>query len=121
REMVMAIRARGMQRLAEGDPSTFAELLPGGLAACRSARYMTGSRTPVLALSAEEILMEGINDWLAELEGHGDLLKTLLEVLKRHEREMPVGTDDAFWANCLILRNTLQRVGTWLPQQLHAN
>ncbi len=118
REMILALRARGIQKQAEGDPATYAHFIPGALAACRSARNLGGWRTPILALQSEEIILEGINDWLANLNGHTELLKPLLEVLTRHEREMPDGLDDAFWAERVILRNTLQRVGSWLPPLL---
>jgi hypothetical protein len=42
----------------------------------------------------------------------------LLAELERHEREMPVGADDTFWAEQIILRNTLDRIGIWLPRDL---
>src|SRR5262249_59300164 len=37
---------------------------------------------------------------------------------ERHENEMPMGADDAYWAEQIILRNTMDRVASWLPAHL---
>ena len=62
-----------------------------------------------------------MTEWLQRLDGRADLLRTLLDTLARHEREMPVGTDDTYSAQQIILRNTLDRLGNWLPRVLTPN
>ena len=118
REMIVALLARSFQRQAEGDSATYVRFLPGALAALRTARFMGGWRTPEFAMQSEEILLHGLSDWLAALEGRADLIRTALELLARHEREMPLGNEDAYWAERVILRNTFQRIGTWLSDQI---
>jgi hypothetical protein len=41
----------------------------------------------------------------------------MLADLIRHERETPVGPEDAYWADQVILRNTLDRIGSWVAQR----
>jgi hypothetical protein len=119
REMMLAIRARGIEQLqTEGDILALVRFAPGALAACRTARNLCGWRTPFFALQAEEVILEGVSDWIAEVDGPADQVRLLHSVLARHEREMPVGVEDAFWADRVIMRNTLDRVGMWLPQDL---
>lgn len=119
REMMFALRARGNEQLqTEGDILAPVRFAPGALAACRTARNLSGWRTPHIALQAEELVLHGISEWIAELDGPVDQVRLLHSVLARHEREMPVGVDDPFWADRVIMRNTVDRVGTWLPQLL---
>jgi hypothetical protein len=59
-----------------------------------------------------------VSDWISDHDGPVDQVRRLHTALARHEREMPVGVEDAFWADRVIMRNTLDRVGTWLPQRL---
>jgi hypothetical protein len=118
REMTLAIRARGAQHLEEDKPETYAQLFRGGLATVRSVRNKSGARSPEFALQCEELLFVGLEDWLERLEGRADLLRDLLRVLEHHEMEMPVGGQDTYWADQVILRNTFDRVGTWLPRFL---
>ena len=114
--MALALRALGMQRQEAKDDDSYPRLLRGGLAAVRTARYKSGLNITLTALRAEEILLAGLTEWLARLDGRADLLRELLDDLARHEREMPVGLEDTFWAEQLILRNTMERVAAWLPQ-----
>jgi len=118
REMLLAIRLRGIQRQAEGDPDTYARLLKGGLAAVRNARYRGTWRTPELALECEEILLGALFNWLGKLEDRPDLVRDVLATLIRHERDMHNGVEDVFWAERVVLANTYQRISTWLPTQL---
>jgi hypothetical protein len=117
-EMTLAIRARGAQQADDGKPEAYAQLLPGGLAAVRTARNKSGARTPEFAIQCEELLLRGLGEWLERLDGRADLLRDLLTLLDRHEREMPVGGQESYWADQIILRNTLDRVGNWLPKYL---
>jgi len=118
REMAAALRARGMQRQLAGDDDTFARFFRGGLAAVRSARHKTGVDSAQGALVAEETLLAGLTEWLGRLNGRADLLRVLVDELARHEREMPVGTSDSYWAQQIILRNTFDQLGSWLPRLL---
>ncbi|HKA06264.1 MAG TPA: ABC transporter permease [Gemmataceae bacterium] len=119
RELAAAVRARGMQRLAVGDPDTYARQARGMLAAIRTARTKCGIGTALLALDAEETVLGGLTEWLSKHDARPDLLRELLAELIRHEREMPTGTGDAYWVEQIFLRNTMERVGTWLPRQLN--
>jgi hypothetical protein len=116
REMAAALRARGMQLQDAGHDESYIRLLRDGLAAVRTARYKSGFEISLAALRAEEILLAGLTEWLGRLDGRADLLRTLSNELARHEREMPVGSEDTFWAEQMILRNTMERVGSWLPR-----
>lgn len=118
RDMIVAIRARMAQRQAEGDFATFVELLPGALAACRTARNKSGWRTPEIAMQAEEMLFDGVDDWLAGLDKNKELVHAVLEIVANHARQMPTDLQEIYWADQVILRNTLQKIGTWLPAQI---
>jgi hypothetical protein len=118
RDMLFAVRARCAQRQAEDDAKTLVKLLPGALAACRSARNKAGWRTPEISLHAEELLFDGIDDWLTDLKGQSELVRAVLEIVANHARQMPTDMEDIFWADRVILRNTMQRIGTWLPAQI---
>ncbi|MSR51837.1 MAG: hypothetical protein EXS09_00935 [Gemmataceae bacterium] len=118
REMMLAVRIRGLQLQAEGDPEAYARLLRGGLAAVRNARFRGSWRTPDAAIECEEVLLGGLFVWLGDLDGRADLLRGVLASLVRHEREMQTNSDDFFWAERVVLANTLQQVGTWLPTHL---
>src|SRR5439155_13144428 len=72
REMAAAVRARGMQRQAAGDPATYARQFRGMLVAVRAARTKCGIGTALLALETEEIALSGLTEWLAALDGHPD-------------------------------------------------
>jgi hypothetical protein len=121
REMILAMRARGAQLQQTGRPEEFVRLFRGGLAVTRCARNKTGMRTPEFALDCEETLLAGLAEWLDRLDGRPDLLRDVLAVLDRHERDMPTGGQDAHWADQVILRNTLERVGSWLPKYLEGS
>jgi hypothetical protein len=118
REMGFALRARGMQRLALGDADAYPPLLRGGLAAVRSARNKGGRGSVQAALHVEISLLDGLAEWLNGVNGRPDLVRALLTDVIRHDSESPVEGDDVYWAEQLILRNTLDRVGTWLPVRL---
>jgi hypothetical protein len=118
RDMSIALRVRGMQRQAAGDPDVFPALLRAGLAAARTARNRGGFQSVEIAHECERWLLFGIPYWLAHLDGRPDLLRTVLAELGRHETEMPVGAKDAFWAEQVMLRNTMDRLGSWLPRVL---
>ena len=48
-----------------------------------------------------------------------DLLRAVAADLVRHDREMAVGWDDAYWAEQVVLRNTMDGIGSWLaPRRL---
>ncbi|HKB05191.1 MAG TPA: hypothetical protein VKD90_23400 [Gemmataceae bacterium] len=118
RAMTIALRLRGLQRQAEGDPDTYLRLLRGGLAAARTARNKGGLVTVTVAFQCEDLLLSGFVEWLAALDGRADLLRSALDELDLHERQMPVGADDTYWAEQVILRNTMERVSSWLPANL---
>lgn len=118
REMLLAIRVRGLQRQAEGDSGAYPRLLRGGLAAVRNARYRGSWRTPETAIECEEILLVGLFNWLGKLEGRPGLLHEVLATLIRHERDMETGIENVFWAERVVLANTYERISTWLPLQL---
>jgi hypothetical protein len=118
REMTYAVRARGLQRQATGDPAAYPRLLRGALVAVRTGRNRGGLQAAHTALDGEDALLGGLSEWLDRLHGRADLLRPVLADLIRHEAGMPTGTDDAFWAEQVLLRNTLDRVGSWLPRYL---
>jgi hypothetical protein len=118
REMVIALRVRGAERQAAGDQDAFPRLLKSGLAALRTARNHGGFLAADIALDGEAVLLAGLSEWSDRLDGRPDLLRQVLTVLDRHEAEMPVETADVFWAEQVILRNTMDRVGSWLPKVL---
>lgn len=118
RDMTIALRVRGMQRQAAGDPAAFARLLKAGLAAVRTARNRGGLQSVDVALDSEFTLLSGLPEWLDRLDGRPDLVRQVLAVLDRHEAQMPTGAEDVFWAEQIILRNTMDRVGSWLPRVL---
>jgi hypothetical protein len=117
-EMAFALRARGMQRLLAGDPDTYPRLLRGGLAAARAARHFAGLASARAAHDCEDVLLGGLAEWLDRAAGRPDLLRGLRTELARHDQEMPVGSAEAYWAEQVILRNTMDRVGTWVPTLL---
>jgi hypothetical protein len=118
REMTIALRVRAAQRQAAGEPDALPRLLKAGLAATRTTRNRGGLYAADVALDSEYVLLSGLPEWLDRLDGRPDLLRQTLTVLDRHEAEMPVGTTDTFWAEQVILRNTMDRVGSWLPKVL---
>lgn len=118
REMAVAIRARGLQRLRDGDPVAMLRLVRGGLAVVRTARHMGGLTAVYSAFAAEATLLAGVHVWAGHLAGRPDLSRRMLAVLGVHEREMPAGAADAVWAEHLILRTTLEQVETWGAQVL---
>ena len=97
REMSATIRARGVQQVRDGQPIAMLRLARGGLAIARTARNMGGNRAVQAAFTAEEALLGGVQEWAAEVAGRPDLLRHMLAVLAVHEREMPVGAEDASW------------------------
>ncbi|HKB02363.1 MAG TPA: hypothetical protein VKD90_09090 [Gemmataceae bacterium] len=116
-QMGPVLLARGLQRLAAGDPDAYPRLLRGGLALARSARAK-GTRSAARATMAmEEVLLRGLADWIRQAPARSELYRALLADLVRHERETPVGPEDAYWAHQVILRNTMDRVGNWVAQQ----
>lgn len=117
-DMIRVLRVRAMQRQAAGEPEAFPRLLRAGLTAVRTARNGAGIQAADAALNCERILLAGLPDWLDEQDGRPDLVRRVLTELDRHEAHMPTGTTDIFWAEQLILRYTMDRVGTWLPRVL---
>lgn len=118
REMTWAVRARGMQRLREGDPAEYPRLLRGALAAVRTARFKGGWGTAEVALDCEAVLLNGLTEWLARVGRRPDLVRPLVAALDRHAREMDTDPDDLFWADQVVYRNTVDRVGNWLSNVL---
>jgi hypothetical protein len=118
RDMTIALRVRAMQRQAAGDSDAFPRLLKAGLAAVRTARYRGGLQSVDVALDSEFTLLSGLPEWLDRLDGRPDLVREVLTVLDRHEAQMATGSEDVFWAEQIILRNTMERVGSWLPRVL---
>lgn len=118
REMAYALRARGVQRQAAGDPDVYPRLLRAGLTAVRAARHHAGLMGADVALECEQVLLGGVPDWLDRLDGRPDLVRRLLDTLTWHEEVMPARPADTFWAEQVILRNTMDRVGSWLPRHL---
>jgi hypothetical protein len=118
RDMILAVRARGLQRQSAGDPATYPRLLRNGLAAVRTGRNRGGVLAVSFSLDCEEALFSGLTEWADRLDGRPDLLRQVVTELGRHETEMPTGTDDAFWAEQVLLRNTMERVASWLPRIL---
>lgn len=118
RDMAVALRVRAAQRQAVGNPEAFPRLLKCGLAAARTGRNRGGLLATDVAFDSEFILLSGLPEWLDRLDGRPDLLRQTLAVLDRHETDMPAGTADVFWAEQVILRNSMDRVGSWLPRVL---
>jgi hypothetical protein len=116
RDMGMVLQARALQRLAAGDPDAYPPLLRGGLAVARSARAKSMRMAVRRAMETEDVLLRGLADWLRQAPARADLYRALLADLLRHERETPVGPEDAYWAHQVILRNTMDRIGNWVGQ-----
>ena len=118
RDMTIALRVHAMQRQAAGDSDAFPRLLKAGLAAVRTARYRGGLQSVDVALDSEFTLLSGLPEWLDRLDGRPDLVREVLTVLDRHEAQMATGSEDVFWAEQIILRNTMDASGSWLPRVL---
>lgn len=121
REMIIVLGARGMQRLVEGHPEEFIRLLRGGLAAVRATRNQCGWNTVVNSFLAERDLLAHVQPWLVHTKGRPDLLAALAGVLEQHQREIPTGSEQVFWADQVILRNTHTRVANWGSKLLRLN
>lgn len=117
-DMSYAVTARGLRRQAAGDPEAFVRHLGGALAAIRTTRNRGGLAAVATALDGERALLHGLTLWLEALPRRPDLIGRVLRELTRHEAEMPTGSADPFWAEQVILRNTMDRIGTWLPRVL---
>ncbi len=116
--MTITLRARGAQRQIDGDPAEYIRLLRGGLAAVRTARHFGTRDASEISLRCEDVLLAGTFEWLGRLSGDAPLLRKVLVELDRHEREMPVGLADTFWADQLVLRSSMDQIATWLPRFL---
>lgn len=118
RDLLAALRVRGIQRLHDGDPAEFPRLLRGGLAVARFARHLGGNEITRASFMGEEFLLRGVMEWANDPQVTPALLRSAMSELERHQREMPRGIEDSILAENLILRSTMERIGNWLPQIL---
>jgi hypothetical protein len=118
RDMLTAIRCRINQSLAEGREEECLGLLRTGLAFVRSGRTKTRLACALVALEQEELLLKSLHEWLSVAGKQPLILHSLLNELLRHHREMPRNIEEVFWAEEIVLRNTMDRVASWLPRIL---
>jgi ABC-2 family transporter protein len=121
RDMQFALRARMNQRVAEGHPEECPRLLRNGLLAARTANNKCGIAYANIALDSEQLLFEGLRDWLASTAGEPDALRALLLDLDQHERGMPGSIEELNGAEEIRLRNTMDRMGNWVSRLLESN
>ena len=115
--MGLALRARGMQRLEAGDAAAFPGSCGPGWRPPGPGGTGAGLQAVDAALDCEHVLLAGLAEWLDRADGGPALLREVGADLARHEADMPVGADDTFWAEQVILRNTMDRIGSWLPRR----
>jgi ABC-type transport system involved in multi-copper enzyme maturation permease subunit len=118
REMLLVLRVRCFQNIAEGKIEEMYALLRNGLAAVRTARNKCALNHVMVSLDSEEALLRTVREYLARRDNNGAMTRSLLSLLMRHEQLMPMGREETYWAEQVILRNTLDRLGSWLPPLL---
>jgi hypothetical protein len=88
--------------------------LRAGLGLARNLRTRGGLNAVRSARMIEFLSFQGLYRWLEGMQGHGDLLRRALAVLRRHEAEMPADPNDALRADYVIAQNTLDHPEGWL-------
>jgi hypothetical protein len=120
RKMAQVSALLGLKAQRDGDPAEFVERLRVLLAVVNTTR----DRGPYVAVfnatNAEAFALAALDRWLASLRGRPDLLRTVLATLAAHDAAVTANflVDNAFYAEQMILRNSLNSPSQWLPQEL---
>lgn len=111
------IEERGLQ-IYRSDPERFVDCLEAALAVTRNARTMQPAFVHRIGMAAEVPIFDAVEIWLARAWDRPDLVRRVLDLLKDHERTCPRDPRDAFIADRMIDRNTLNTVSQWAPKEL---
>lgn len=114
------LAARGLQLQARGDPAAFVEHLETGLALVRQARYLEPSPVFWFTRSAQSSLLQGVEHWLARLDGRPDLLRRVVMVLVKHGKAEVEDLNDLPRADYLVAQNMVNQPELWVGRALDA-
>jgi hypothetical protein len=109
RDAAVLLIARGLQRQVDGDPAAFVDYLRTGLALARTLRHRSISFSVVVGDAIEARMASAVVIWLARLEGHPELLRRTLDVLREHASAPGADDEDARKADYLVALYTLAR------------
>jgi hypothetical protein len=112
------LAARGLQLQARGHEDDFPQELKVTLALARGIRHYGCSNAVLTARRIEHSLHLGLFHWLEGLNSQPELLRETLELLRRHEAELPTDPADRLRADYLIARNTIADPAGWLAAEL---
>ncbi len=105
---------RGLQRQARGDSAAFLQHLAAGLALVRQLRHLEPTLVYRATQSTELILLQGLELWLARLDGQSDLLRRALRLLTDHDRLEARELSHQEQADYWLLRNMVQQPDLWV-------
>jgi hypothetical protein len=108
REATDALIARGLQLQAKGDPAAFGRLMREGLALGRNLRFRTIAVSTLVSWVVETSWMQGVERWLERLEGHPELLREALGLVRKQAELSDPTEEDLRWADSVFLLNTVE-------------
>jgi hypothetical protein len=113
RDIAVLLAAHGLKQQARGDDKTFVDNLRIGLALSRNMQYRAPAVVALAGRAMEGIYLQALNRWLEKLKGEPQMLRRALNILRRHEAQLPDGRDQ-LQAEYLIALNSLDEV----PEQM---
>lgn len=115
------LAARGLQLQQTGDPARFLEHLDMALTLVRNMENKAPEFPSLFVQGMEQNLLSALDQWLAALSGHPQLLQRLGQILARHRDALPADGLQARLATYLVAQETIQNPTEWLRDMLHQN
>lgn len=119
RTMAALLAVDGLRQQAAGKPAAFVEDLELGLSLSRTLRYKTPWVPTQTGFAVEARMVQGLDRWLEKLDGHPDLLRRALAVLRRHLEAIPEDGSEHVMAEYLLARNSLDLPAQLVLPQMH--
>ncbi len=115
---VGVLLARGLLEQQLGRPAEFVRLMDAALAVTRNARTLQPTRIYLRGTHVEAVIFQSLDVWLKRLEPNAELMRSALDVLRKHEKLCPRTAAEAVMIDRVIDRNTLDAIGQWAPKEL---